>query len=555
MGMKVNISMAEASNMIIREILGQVVYGIPACMIYLEGAIGIGKSSLQKQVKQYLEKYTQEEWGIIDCRLASYTATDLQGVPYPVMNSETGIMELMWIKDGSIPNQFNTSTTGKKVSAVGFGKNGSTSTSENTITEKTEDAIIAEKLKSRVVALEKTMNNQNNFYFSYYGIIVDLSTETDEVSTKVMDELNVLNEVVADTSSPNDWDAITNRLNFIKNMLDERIEKGTVTKTTQTFTPGSDVIEKGSTDTKSVSKKKFPKYGILFLDELNQVTDPNVQSLEYQLILDHKVNDMILPDTWFIIGAGNRQEDGGVYEKLKAPVRDRMKIANVGIRPQETIDYFRKIAVHPAVIGFLEDKITDKTSLVTGECGVLHNYDPSMEEYDENGENYVFTTPRTYEFVSNLLKRYEKMLESGKPELVMTEKDLRLELGSLMGSDIGSEFANFYSDYTKIPLTEIRHTDWQDDMPQSNKLMLGKLDTKQECILRNAIASTDNLEEKFRILNYMYKTNAQMNSIKIAISMLEPRERAEYTEYLKQHNCNGLRKQYENYDEVETIEI
>ena len=555
MGMKVNISMAEASNMIIREILGQIEYGIPACMIYLEGAIGIGKSSLQKQVKQFLEGYTKEEWGIIDCRLASYTATDLQGVPYPVMNSETGIMELMWIKDGSIPNQFNTSTQSVKATATSFGRNGSAdSVSTNTV-EKTEDALIAERLKARIEAIERTINNQNNFYFSYYGLIVDLSSETGRVYTETMKELNVLNEAVANPGEPYDWNAISNRLDYVKNKLDEEIKNGTSisTNSTQTLEPGAPVLD--SADTKSVSKKKFPKYGILFLDELNQVTDPNVQSLEYQLILDHKVNDMIVPDTWFIVGAGNRQEDGGVYEKLKAPVRDRMKIANVGIRPQETIDYFRKISVHPAVISFLEDKITDKTELVTGECGVLHNYDPSMEEYDENGENYVFTTPRTYEFVSNLLKRYEKMYDSGKPELVMTEKDLRLELGTLMGSDIGGEFANFYSDYKKIPLTEIRHTDWQDDMPQSNKLMLGKLDAKQECILRNAIATTKDLEEKFRILNYMYKTNANINSLKIAINMLDPRERAEYTEYLKEHNCNGLRKQYENYDEVETLEI
>lgn len=48
--------------------------------------------------------------------------------------------------------------------------------------------------------------------------------------------------------------------------------------------------------------------GILFLDELNSAA-PAVQSSAYQLILDRRVGEYVLPDGWAIVAAGNREGD------------------------------------------------------------------------------------------------------------------------------------------------------------------------------------------------------------------------------------------------------
>lgn len=51
---------------------------------------------------------------------------------------------------------------------------------------------------------------------------------------------------------------------------------------------------------------------------------PIVQAASYQLILDRRVGELILPDSCLILAAGNRETDGGVTFSLATPLRDRM---------------------------------------------------------------------------------------------------------------------------------------------------------------------------------------------------------------------------------------
>jgi hypothetical protein len=63
--------------------------------------------------------------------------------------------------------------------------------------------------------------------------------------------------------------------------------------------------------------------GILFLDEMNSAP-PQTQAALYQLVLDRKVGDYILPDGWHIVAAGNRTNDRGVVHRMPDPLVDRM---------------------------------------------------------------------------------------------------------------------------------------------------------------------------------------------------------------------------------------
>jgi MoxR-like ATPase len=53
------------------------------------------------------------------------------------------------------------------------------------------------------------------------------------------------------------------------------------------------------------------KQGILFLDEITSAP-PTVSAAAYQLILDRRLGDYVVPEGWVIFAAGNRQGDRGV---------------------------------------------------------------------------------------------------------------------------------------------------------------------------------------------------------------------------------------------------
>ncbi|MCD8091204.1 MAG: hypothetical protein LUD81_11405, partial [Clostridiales bacterium] len=229
--------------------------------VYLEGTMGIGKSTVFRSIVDFMTEYTGEEWGFLDMRLATMSASDIQGIPHPEKQAD-GTWVMKWMKDAVLP-----------------------------------------------------------------GINKDL-----------------------------------------------------------------------------------PKYGIILMDELNQVKEPAVKSIMYQFILDRKINDYVMPDTWYQGCAGNREEDGGLYERLLAPVRARMLILEIKPDAKETLQYFKDNDFHPAVIEYLESFMTHISGSKETIDQVLHSYDAELEmSGDEECKNYIFTTPRTYEFVSDVLKSHEEL--------------------------------------------------------------------------------------------------------------------------------------------------
>ncbi|MEG7603081.1 hypothetical protein U2102_14740, partial [Listeria monocytogenes] len=56
---------------------------------------------------------------------------------------------------------------------------------------------------------------------------------------------------------------------------------------------------------------------ILFLDEIT-AAPTSLQAAAYQLTLDRRVGDHILPDNTIIIAAGNRASDKGSFFKMPA---------------------------------------------------------------------------------------------------------------------------------------------------------------------------------------------------------------------------------------------
>ncbi len=92
--------------------------------------------------------------------------------------------------------------------------------------------------------------------------------------------------------------------------------------------------------------------GVLFLDELPNAV-PSVQGLSQQLLLDRRIGEHRLGDGWFIIGAGNRREDGAAVHAMPSPVANRM----IHLSLDADLDAWKAYALardlDPDVVGFV----------------------------------------------------------------------------------------------------------------------------------------------------------------------------------------------------------
>src|ERR1700733_12693685 len=62
--------------------------------------------------------------------------------------------------------------------------------------------------------------------------------------------------------------------------------------------------------------------GILFLDELTSAPQMT-QAGCYQLVLDRRLGEYVLPDGWVVIAAGNPASERGVHFSMPRPLRNR----------------------------------------------------------------------------------------------------------------------------------------------------------------------------------------------------------------------------------------
>jgi hypothetical protein len=124
---------------------------------------------------------------------------------------------------------------------------------------------------------------------------------------------------------------------------------------------------------------------IIFLDELNSAP-PAVQAAAYQLILNRRVGTYKLPDGVDIVAAGNRDSDKGVTFRMPAPLANRF----IHLEAKQDFDDWQDWAtlngIHPEVVGYVGFAKQD-----------LYDFDPKSP-------SKAFATPRSWTFVSDLLK-------------------------------------------------------------------------------------------------------------------------------------------------------
>lgn len=126
--------------------------------------------------------------------------------------------------------------------------------------------------------------------------------------------------------------------------------------------------------------------GIIFLDELNSAPQ-SVQAAAYQLCLDFRVGDYILPPGWTVGAAGNRRSDRSIVNQMPAALANRFIHIDFEADLEDFAQYARTQGVSDVNIAFLRFK--EK---------LLHSFDPAVNPT-------CFPTPRAWFKVDKIMKQ------------------------------------------------------------------------------------------------------------------------------------------------------
>jgi dynein-related subfamily AAA family protein len=170
--------------------------------------------------------------------------------------------------------------------------------------------------------------------------------------------------------------------------------------------------------------------GILFLDELTSAPQMT-QAGCYQLVLDRKLGEYVLPQGWTVIAAGNPASERGVHCSMPRPLRNRFVHLSLDADLEDWCKWAVKARVRPEVIAFLRFK-----------PALLHDADATS---DAN----AWPTPRSWEMASDVLNGFAKHQSNG---LLSGASAIEVQLlEGTIGPAAATEFAAFLRLFRQLP--------------------------------------------------------------------------------------------------------
>ena len=160
---------------------------------------------------------------------------------------------------------------------------------------------------------------------------------------------------------------------------------------------------------------------ILFLDEISAAPQA-VQAAAYQITLDRVVGEHKLPENCIVIAAGNRVTDKSVAFKMPKALANRLLHIEVEGSFKSWKDWAIKQGINHKVVGFLSFR---------------NDY---LMGFNASDEDLAFTTPRSWEMVSNILNNISDDVEEMYPLI-----------SGLIGSGTAIEFRTWCEVYNKLP--------------------------------------------------------------------------------------------------------
>ena len=183
--------------------------------------------------------------------------------------------------------------------------------------------------------------------------------------------------------------------------------------------------------------------GILFLDEIT-AAPPSVTAAAYQLILDRRLGDYLLPDGWMIVAAGNRYGDRGVSYVMPAPLANRFTHYEVEAQLEDWVTWAHENALDARIIAFLRFR-----------PDLLFSFDAARNPI-------AFPTPRSWEYANRALTKF-----GDAPELLLDA------LQACVGPAAGIELKAFIDHMDALPDVEAIVRGECQDVPVSLDLQYG----------------------------------------------------------------------------------
>lgn len=180
---------------------------------------------------------------------------------------------------------------------------------------------------------------------------------------------------------------------------------------------------------------------ILFLDEISAAPQ-SVQAAAYQITLDRVVGEHKLPDNCIVIAAGNRVTDKSVAFKMPKALANRLLHIEVEGNFDSWKEWAIKSGVNDKVIGFLSFR---------------RNY---LMNFDAKSEYLAFSTPRSWEMVSNVLNNINDDVSEVYPLIT-----------GLVGAGVAVEFRTWCNVYNQIPDMDDIFNGLQPRVPKSSDVM------------------------------------------------------------------------------------
>ena len=165
-----------------------------------------------------------------------------------------------------------------------------------------------------------------------------------------------------------------------------------------------------------------PGRWLINLEELPSAV-PMVQAALYQLVLDRKVGEYELPGAASLIACGNRATDCGVVHRMPTPLASRFVHLEIRVDADDWLDWGAANGIAPEVLFF-----------ITYEPDLLHQFDPQSKER-------AFPCPRTWEFVSNIIKHRNGLDPAAE----------RAIFRGAVGEAAAAEFSGFLNVWRELP--------------------------------------------------------------------------------------------------------
>lgn len=140
---------------------------------------------------------------------------------------------------------------------------------------------------------------------------------------------------------------------------------------------------------------------LIFFDEITSAPKA-IQSAAYKIILDKMVGNEPLHDKVAMLAAGNLMADNAVVNEMSTALQSRMVHFHIQSDLDSFVAYANKNGLDHRVISYLQ-------------------FEPdALMDFDPDHNDFTFPCPRTWEFVSRLIKPIKKVESNHVPLLVGT---------------------------------------------------------------------------------------------------------------------------------------